>query len=55
MFSGIQPTGELTLGNYLGSIRNWCILQNDPSFSQIYFSIVDHHSLSQKFIQGNSF
>jgi len=31
IFSGIQPTGNLHLGNYLGAIRNWVMLQNDLS------------------------
>ena len=38
IFSGIQPTGNLHLGNYLGAIKNWVKLQAD--FSSI-FSIVD--------------
>ena len=29
IFSGIQPTGNLHLGNYLGAIKNWVSLQND--------------------------
>ena len=29
IFSGIQPTGNLHLGNYLGAIRNWVALQRD--------------------------
>ena len=29
IFSGIQPTGNLHLGNYLGAIRNWVALQHD--------------------------
>ena len=29
IFSGIQPTGNLHLGNYLGAIKNWVNLQND--------------------------
>ncbi|MEC8643160.1 MAG: tryptophan--tRNA ligase, partial [Pseudomonadota bacterium] len=28
IFSGIQPTGNLHLGNYLGAIRNWVTLQD---------------------------
>ena len=30
IFSGVQPTGNLHLGNYLGAIRNWVALQRDP-------------------------
>jgi tryptophanyl-tRNA synthetase len=33
IFSGIQPTGNLHLGNYLGAIRNWVALQHDTSAS----------------------
>ncbi|MCC7284501.1 MAG: tryptophan--tRNA ligase, partial [Acetobacteraceae bacterium] len=29
VFSGVQPTGNLHLGNYLGAIRNWVALQHD--------------------------
>ncbi|MFZ1683926.1 MAG: tryptophan--tRNA ligase, partial [Candidatus Zixiibacteriota bacterium] len=29
IFSGIQPSGNLHLGNYLGAIRQWVDLQND--------------------------
>jgi tryptophanyl-tRNA synthetase len=44
IFSGIQPTGNLHLGNYLGAIRNWVALQRD--FDCI-FCIVDLHALTQ--------
>ena len=43
IFSGIQPTGNLHLGNYLGAIKNWVKLQED--FSSI-FSIVDLHAIT---------
>ena len=43
IFSGVQPTGNLHLGNYLGAIKNWVNLQNDiPSI----FSIVDLHAIT---------
>lgn len=38
--SGIQPTGEITLGNYIGALRNW---HNDP---ENLFVVVDLHSIS---------
>jgi len=44
IFSGIQPTGNLHLGNYLGAIRNWVALQNDYD---CIFCIVDLHALTQ--------
>jgi tryptophanyl-tRNA synthetase len=43
IFSGIQPTGNLHLGNYLGAIRNWVALQHN--FDCI-FCIVDLHALT---------
>src|SRR6201990_2018464 len=43
IFPGIQPTGNLHLGNYLGAIRNWVVLQRD--FERI-FCIVDLHALT---------
>jgi tryptophanyl-tRNA synthetase len=43
IFSGIQPTGNLHLGNYLGAIRNWVALQRE--FDCI-FCIVDLHALT---------
>ena len=41
--SGIQPTGELHLGNYLGAIKNWVELQDDY---ECYFFIADYHSIT---------
>ena len=29
VFSGVQPTGKITIGNYLGAIKNWKQLQDD--------------------------
>ncbi|MBI2990304.1 MAG: tryptophan--tRNA ligase [Candidatus Magasanikbacteria bacterium] len=45
MFSGIQPTGNLHLGNYLGAIKNWVEIQNSGEYT-CFFSVVDYHSLS---------
>lgn len=45
IFSGIQPTGNLHLGNYLGAVRNWVELQNSEKYD-CYFSVVDYHSLT---------
>ena len=42
-FSGIQPTGTLQLGNYLGALRNWVRLQDS---SDGVYCIVDLHALS---------
>ena len=43
IFSGIQPSGNLHLGNYLGAIRNWVRLQGD--YEAIY-CIVDLHAIT---------
>lgn len=43
IFSGIQPTGTFTLGNYIGAIRNWAPLQEE--YNCIY-SIVDMHAIT---------
>lgn len=43
VFSGIQPTGEVHVGNYVGAIRNWIDLQNE--YESIY-CIVDYHSIT---------
>src|SRR5690349_16743329 len=46
--SGIQPTGNLHLGNYLGAIRNWVRMQDalEPG-SQCLFFLADLHAISQ--------
>lgn len=51
VLSGIQPTGNLHLGNYLGAIRNWVKMQDEmegatDSGSACYFFLADLHSLS---------
>ncbi|KAF5318080.1 hypothetical protein D9619_012185 [Psilocybe cf. subviscida] len=47
IFSGIQPTGVLHLGNYLGAISNWVKLQNEaPPQDDIIFSVVGWHALT---------
>ncbi len=45
IFSGIQPSGNLTLGNYLGAIRNWSHLQREKSYECI-FCVVDQHAIT---------
>ncbi|MGN0623925.1 MAG: tryptophan--tRNA ligase [Oscillospiraceae bacterium] len=45
IFSGIQPTGTFTLGNYLGAVKNWAPLQEE--YNCIY-SIVDLHAITVK-------
>ena len=43
VFSGVQPTGDLHLGNYLGAIRNFVRLQND---SECLYCVVDLHAVT---------
>jgi tryptophanyl-tRNA synthetase len=43
IFSGIQPSGELHIGNYLGAVKNWVELQH--SYDCI-FCIVDYHAIT---------
>ena len=45
IFSGIQPSGQLTLGNYLGAIKNWVKLQDE---FDCYFCVVDLHAITVK-------
>jgi tryptophanyl-tRNA synthetase len=42
IFSGIQPSGELHIGNYLGAVKNWAALQ---STAESFFCIVDYHAI----------
>ncbi len=43
IFSGVQPSGDLTLGNYIGAIKNWATLQDDY---ECIYCIVDLHSIT---------
>ena len=43
IFSGIQPSGELHIGNYLGAVKNWVTLQRQY---QSFFCIVDYHAIT---------
>lgn len=44
IFSGIKPTGHLTLGNYLGAVRQW--VEVDQHQADALFSVVDLHALT---------
>ena len=48
LVSGIQPTGKLHIGNYLGALRNFVALQNSGKY-QCYFFVADLHSLTEDF------
>ena len=43
IFSGIQPSGELTLGSYMGAIKNWVDLQDEYD---CLYCIVDMHAIT---------
>ncbi|MFA5577167.1 MAG: tryptophan--tRNA ligase [Tissierellaceae bacterium] len=43
VFSGVQPSGKLTIGNYLGAIKNWVELQEEYD---CYYCIVDLHAIT---------
>ena len=45
ILSGIQPTNNLTIGNYLGAIKNWIPMQDEPN-SEALFCIVDLHAIT---------
>ncbi|MDB9923270.1 tryptophan--tRNA ligase [Candidatus Pelagibacter sp.] len=47
IFSGVQPTGNLHLGNYLGAIKNFVTLNNEPENNCI-FCVVDLHAITIK-------
>jgi len=48
LISGIQPSGKLHIGNYLGALKNFVDLQNSGKY-QCYFFIADLHSLTEDF------
>ena len=43
IFSGVQPSGTITLGNYIGAIKNWVDLQNDY---ECIFAMMDMHTIT---------
>ncbi len=43
LFSGIQPSGDLMIGNYIGSIKNWVQMQDDYN---CLFSLVNMHAIT---------
>ena len=46
VFSGIQPSGELHIGNYLGAVQNWVRLQSQH---ECLFCVVDLHAITQPY------
>ena len=43
IYSGIHPSGDLTLGNYLGAVKNWAALQDEYN---CYYCVVDLHAIT---------
>ncbi len=50
MLSGIQPSGDLTLGSYLGAIKNWSELADD---FDCYYFMADMHSITVRQIPAD--
>jgi tryptophanyl-tRNA synthetase len=46
IFSGIQPSGELHIGNYLGAVKNWVALQERH---ETFICVVDYHAITVQF------
>ena len=46
LVSGIQPSGNITLGNYLGAIKNFLKCQEDTSIDDILVFIADLHAIT---------
>lgn len=44
IFSGIKPSGDLTLGNYIGALKPWTEIQNDY---ECYYCVVDQHAITE--------
>lgn len=53
LLTGIQPTGDLHIGNYLGAVINMLKLQDSPQYAQRYLMIADYHSLTTAFAQDH--
>ena len=49
--SGIQPSGPLHIGNYLGALKNWVKIQNSGQYDCFFF-IADYHSLTESYNPG---
>ena len=43
MLSGIQPSGRLTIGNYIGALKHWIALQDEYD---CYYTLVDLHTIT---------
>lgn len=50
VMSGIQPTGEIHIGNYFGAIENWVRLQDEY---ECFFAVVDYHAITSPYEPGS--
>jgi tryptophanyl-tRNA synthetase len=50
IFSGIQPSGELHIGNYLGAVKNWVQLQHQI---ESFYCVVDYHAIISPYDAGD--
>src|SRR3990172_4157950 len=50
IFSGIQPSGELHIGNYLGAVKNWVALQHEY---ESYFCVVNYHAITGAYVPAD--
>lgn len=48
VLSGIQPTGEMHIGNYFGAVKNWVRIQNEEKYECIY-GVVDLHAMTMPY------
>lgn len=51
--SGIQPTGNLHLGNYLGAIRNWVRMQDEHAGGECLYFLADLHAISMPHVPAD--
>ena len=50
IFSGIQPSGELHIGNYLGAVKNWVALQHQY---ESYICVVNYHAITGMYVPAD--
>ena len=53
VFSGIQPSGGLTLGNYLGAIKRFVDMQDQGNYQTVY-CMVDLHAITAKMLDPST-
>jgi tryptophanyl-tRNA synthetase len=49
IFSAIQPSGTLTLGNYLGAVRGWVDLQRSAPEDELLYCVADYHAITVRY------